>query len=257
MIRRIPVSDTVRSLFDGCKDTLVLSCLDGIMGGIYAEDEAPASAMAVLGSFCFLAGEPDPALIAHRPDAQCQSWIMMIADRPSWYPVIEAVFGSDAERFHRIAIQKEPDVFDTAHLRTLADALPAGYHLKRIDDTLYHRCLSDSWSRDFVGLFDSCEHYRAMGLGVVAMYGDEIAAGASSYSRYRDGIEIEIDTRPAHRRRGLASACGAALILDCLSRGLYPSWDAHTEISASLAEKLGYHRAAPYVTYTIQQWLDQ
>ena len=31
------------------------------------------------------------------------------------------------------------------------------------------------------------------------------------------------------RNRGLASACGAALILECLERGLYPSWDAHTE----------------------------
>ena len=54
------------------------------------------------------------------------------------------------------------------------------------------------------------------------------------------------------RNRGLASACGAALILECLERGLYPSWDAHTEISAALAEKLGYHVSHPYVVYEVE-----
>ena len=66
-----------------------------------------------------------------------------------------------------------------------------------------------------------------------------------------DGIEIEIDTRQDYRRRGLASACAAKLILACLDRDLYPSWDAHTEISVALAEKLGYHMDHPYVTYAI------
>ena len=45
---------------------------------------------------------------------------------------------------------------------------------------------------------------------------------------------------------------GAALILECLERGLYPSWDAHTEISAALAEKLGYHVSHPYVVYEVE-----
>lgn len=30
-----------------------------------------------------------------------------------------------------------------------------------------------------------------------------------------------------YRGRGLSTECGAALILKCLRRGLYPSWDAH------------------------------
>ena len=37
----------------------------------------------------------------------------------------------------------------------------------------------------------------------------ELVAGASSYSTYDKGIEIEIDTREDHRRKGLAYACGA------------------------------------------------
>ena len=88
-------------------------------------------------------------------------------------------------------------------------------------------------------------------------------AGASSYSAYRGtdrrdeagkngGIEIEIDTREDYRRQGLASVCGARLILECLDRGLYPSWDAQNRWSVSLAEKLGYHFSHEYTAYEIQ-----
>lgn len=55
-----------------------------------------------------------------------------------------------------------------------------------------------------VSCFPSCEAYEAMGLGVAALRGNELLAGASSYARSRDAIEIEIDTREDMRNRGLA-----------------------------------------------------
>ena len=137
-------------------------------------------------------------------------------------------------------------------LRALVETLPAGITLSRIHGELYGKCLKEEWSRDLVSCFPSCEAYEAMGLGVAAFRGNELLAGASSYARSRDAIEIEIDTREDMRNRDLASACGAALILECLERGLYPSWDAHTEISAALAEKLGYHVSHPYVVYEVE-----
>ena len=81
-----------------------------------------------------------------------------------------------------------------------------------------------------------------------------MVAGASSYSRYNDGIEIEIDTKTEHRRKGLASVCGAKLILECLDRDLYPSWDAQNMWSVGLAEKLGYHYSHTYTAYEITDW---
>lgn len=75
--------------------------------------------------------------------------------------------------------------------------------------------------------------------------------GASSYSAYLGGIEIEIDTKKEYRRKGLASVCGARLILECISRDLYPSWDAQNLWSAALAEKLGYHFGYEYDAYEI------
>ena len=51
--------------------------------------------------------------------------------------------------------------------------------------------------------------------------------------------------------KGLAYACGAKLILECLEEGLYPSWDAQNKWSVALAEKLGYHFSHEYVAYEI------
>lgn len=88
----------------------------------------------------------------------------------------------------------------------------------------------------------------------MALKDDQPVSGASSYATYREGIEIEIDTREEYRRMGLAYACGAGLILECLERNIYPSWDAHNLESVALAEKLGYHYDHPYPAFLIHPY---
>ena len=83
------------------------------------------------------------------------------------------------------------------------------------------------------------------------MKSGRIVAGASSYTRYNEGIEIEVDTVPEERRKGLALAACAALILRCLDEGLYPSWDAQNMNSVHLAEKLGYEFDHEYTAYEV------
>lgn len=101
--------------------------------------------------------------------------------------------------------------------------------------------------------YPTYEVYSRLGFGVAVIYQGEVIAGASSYSTYKDGIEIQIDTREDQRRKGLALACGAALILRCLDRGMYPSWDAQNKGSVKLAEKLGYHFSHEYPVYEIDR----
>ena len=67
----------------------------------------------------------------------------------------------------------------------------------------------------FVSSFESKEQYLELGRGVVLMKNGKIVSGASSYSRYREGIEIEVDTVPEERNKGLATIVCAALILGC------------------------------------------
>ena len=71
------------------------------------------------------------------------------------------------------------------------------------------------------------------------------------FVRYNEGIEIEVDTVEEERRKGLATAASAALILRCLDEGLYPSWDAQNIISVHLAEKLGYEYDHEYTAYEV------
>ena len=42
------------------------------------------------------------------------------------------------------------------------------------------------------------------------------------------------------------------MIEHCLDRGLEPCWDAHNDMSAALATKLGFVAAAPYTAYEIR-----
>ncbi len=60
MIQRMINTEKGKELFEGWEETLIWSCLQGVMGEVYADDvRNPASAMAILGDFVFFAGEPD------------------------------------------------------------------------------------------------------------------------------------------------------------------------------------------------------
>ena len=165
--------------------------------------------------------------------------------------MIVSFYGEKAKVVSRYAIKKEPDVFDRGKLEKAAASLPEGFTLSMIDERLYHLCRAEAWSADLVSQFPDYEKYRELGIGAVVCRDGLPVSGASSYSRYRDGIEIEIDTREDCRRKGLARVCGAKLILECLNRHLYPSWDAANQTSVRLSERLGYHFDRAYPTYEI------
>lgn len=59
MIYEITNTDRIVSLFDGWNETMIWSCLQGIMGKMYANDlQKPTAAMAVLGDFVFFCRYP-------------------------------------------------------------------------------------------------------------------------------------------------------------------------------------------------------
>ena len=86
---------------------------------------------------------------------------------------------------------------------------------------------------------------------MVILKDGRIVSGASSYTRYREGIEIEVDTVEEERRKHLATAVCAALILRCLREGLYASWDAQNLNSVRLSEKFGYVFDHEYTAYEV------
>ena len=151
----------------------------------------------------------------------------------------------------RYAMEKEPDIFNRNRLENIIEQLPSEYTLRMIDEPVFHECRKENWCGDLVSQFADYNSYQRMGLGVVVMRDEVPVAGASSYTVYQGGIEVEIDTKMEYRRRGLATVCGAKLILECLDRGWYPSWDAQNLWSVALAEKLGYHFSHEYDAYEV------
>ena len=255
MIFETKGTEKIKGLFGNWQETMVWSCLQGVMGHLYTDDaEEPEAAMAILGDFCFFAGKPKGEIASYKPDWCKQSFMIMTAREEEWLALIENTYGARAKKVTRYAIRKEPDIFDKDRLHGFADSLDKRYTLKMIDEALYHACRNEDWSKDLVSVYGDYEEYKKLGIGVVVLEGNRVVCGASSYSSFLNGIEIEVDTGPDHRRQGLATACSARLILECLDRRLYPSWDAQNLWSVALAEKLGYHFDHEYPAYEITDY---
>ena len=106
-------------LFDGWEETMIWSCLQGVMGDLYADypgDAAdsfqisgPKAAKAVLGDFVFLAGKPSEELLLYQPPCRAEKkeeFQILVPRDADLERLIKKVYGSRAERITRYAIQK-------------------------------------------------------------------------------------------------------------------------------------------------------
>ena len=252
MIRKIIESGRVAKLFAGWEETMIWSCLQGVMGEIYADDaEHPKSAVAIVGVFAFFAGEPKKELVQYKPEGYPGEFVIMVPQTDAWNAVIEECYPNDAKKVERYALKKEPKVFDKEKLQQMADGLPEEYELKLLDEAVFAETKKADWCADWTAQYPDYETYKKLGLGVVILKNGQLVSGASSYTSYENGIEIQVDTKEEYRRKGLACVCSAKLILECLERGLYPSWDAQNKGSLALAERLGYHYSHTYTAYEV------
>lgn len=236
-------------LFEGWDETLIWTCLDGIMGQIISSDDGK-SAMAEVADFAFFAGTPDKRLLTHRFS---RNFMLLVPRTEEWAAAIEEFYGDAAAKVTRYATLKTDEGFDLRKLRAIVSNLPEGCILRGIDEEIFRISKATPWMHDWTDQFDDYEQFRRLGLGVVLIRNGEIVSGASTYTRYSRGIEIQIDTHKDCRGMGYASITGASLMLEALDRGLYPSWDAANLISLRLAEKLGYRFSHAYHAYALSR----
>lgn len=264
---RITDMKSIAGLFADWEETMIDSCLQGCMGMAFADRaEKPESAGIRIGDFGFLAGKPDAELLrglgsVHgeiqeypvdgKEDKQRNGFMILVPKTPDWEPAIEDIYGVQAQKVTRYATRKEPQVFERKHLEAMVCRLPEGFELRQIDTALFEQIRKSDWAFDLCSQFADAAEYERHGLGFAVLKQGQLAAGASSYTYYRGGIEIEVDTKEEFRRRGLAGVCGARLILECLETGRYPSWDAQNRISLHLAESLGYRFDKEYTAYEV------
>jgi len=139
-----------------------------------------------------------------------------------WQETLIEQFYPEAKKVTRYAIRKNT-AFDREKLKSYAANVPDGYVMQPIDGELYDRCFLHPQTADFVSVFETKERFLQLGRGVVITKDGQIVAGASSYTRYIEGIEIEVDTLPDYRRQHLAQCACAALIRAVWRRGCTPA----------------------------------
>lgn len=242
----------LRQLCNGKSDVELLACIEGNMGRAWVDRmDMPTVAVVIVADFCFLLGQ-----VHHMEDEvkelleRYKGKIIMI-DEISWVCFIERNFPNNLRRFKRYLIKKEESVFQKDRLINFIMSVEPEFQINKIDESNYYKVIEDRFMADCCCFFSSLEEFLKHGIGYIIVKDGEIIAGASSYSFCKDNISITIGTKEKYRRRGLATACAAKLILDCLDRNIYPQWDASNLESVSLAEKLGYHFEKEYEAYSI------
>lgn len=245
----------IKPLCKHVEDTLIWSCLEGYMGEAWCNDRVTA-AQIITADFCFFLGDADSEgakeLVSHIPVQYEKHFIIMVPQNAAWGKLIEEVYGEECHSFTRYAFKKEGNTFNRQKLMQFATSLPEEYTIVPIDEENYEFCQTEEWSEDLCSQFPNAKVYEEKGIGFLVCYKGVPVCGASSYTIYSKGIEIEIDTREDFRRKGLATACAAKLILACLEKDLYPSWDAANLKSVGLAKKLGYHFSHEYIAYDVK-----
>lgn len=173
----------------------------------------------------FVEGTPAPAVFFYASEA--------------WETWLKEILAGGYIEDQRYAFTS--DALDRDHLTRLAAAVPEGYRAARLDFALAEQLLAErsEFASSHMVNFDSTEDFIERGFGWCLLHGDEIASVASTFMVCSRGIEIQINTREAHRQKGLATITAANLMLESLERGLTPNWDAANLNSGGLAQKLG------------------
>lgn len=235
------------------EDGLIHAGLSG-MGQVWGNHpERPTVALVCLGDFLFLGGVPVHPMegvhllrkITNKPS---NAWLVRGA--PEWETSLRLWGNWKLGKHQRMAFFHHTQ-FEKEKLQGMTKKLPEGVTLKNIDLPLYHVCMAQSWSQDFCSLYQDGEDFVKKGRGVVALRDSDLLSGASSYASYPGGIEIQVETREDQRCQGLAAACCAQLVLNCMDEGLDPSWDAANPTSTRLAKRLGYQEKGLYTVWEL------
>ena len=234
-------------LFTGHKPSFLIDAvLQGYQGTAVADDEhTPRVARLILADVVTFGGD------AARPLAR--KWVAEMPPRRAiwpapggWHKLLFAIHGERLIRMKRHTLSGAE--LNVEYLRSLAKEIPEGFRIERIGIELARQIVADSSliSKDHVTQFESPEDFVERGVGYVVLAGERIVSGVSSYAVCDRGIEIQVNTHPDFRGRGLATAVSARLLVHCLEAGLEAHWDAENAISVKLATRLGYISQGTY-----------
>lgn len=241
--------DKIKYLFSDIKFYMGKSVLDGLMGEAYVDNiEDPEIAYLLVRQYCFINGNSESKLAKQVLNTLPETCKVIIAN-DDWKNVIESTY-KIFEKSKRYSLKKEKDIFNKQKLKQFSENLNDEYEVKTIDEKIYKLIKADDDDPKFMKITDD---YMNKGIGVCCFKNDEIIGICSSNIIYKDGIEINIRVKEEYRNKGIGTAMASKLILMCLEKNIYPSWDAANLNSLGLAKKLGYNYDSEYNIYKINQ----
>ena len=208
--------------------------IDAVLGkghGQAIADSAsvPQVALLTVADFAVPAGNPDHPLardlIKNLPP------VLIVPASAAWRRCVLQIHGSRISKQPRVELK--PEKLELDHVRQLAQRVPEGYQICRIDLEMAPRAMGHL-------AYASAAEFIDKGIGYCALWNGEPVSRIRSYIDSNKAIEISIITDPEHQAKGLATATGATLIAHCLEQGIEPHWNATNAISVRLAERLGY-----------------
>lgn len=229
---------------------LVQAPLQGLHGSVWVDDvQQPHVALLCCGDLLYPAGDVrHPAMGAFLDEMRplLKPGRLLIPPDAAWQAALQPILPQSARAITRYALRTGR--WKAAALEGLAQ-VPEGYALQPLQGGWVAQARQADWCQDWVSQYPTDEDYAQRGLGWCVLHDGRLAAGASSYVSCPGYLEIQVDTHPDERGRGLATAASAALILDCLRQGIHPGWDAANLTSRHIAHKLGYVDAGSYLAW--------
>ena len=230
-----------------CNTIYPMAIAEGVQHGDIYTDDSEKHQYALFwheSGFAYISGHPEPedldeiyALAINKSGNNPRRFVMELNDEP-----VEAFFQGkeDIERTPRYALR----------LRKLLPykEIPEGYELKEIDEDLFSRIEGRVVPRNF---WSSSEEFLTKGKGYCLVKNGEAAAVAFSAACSSRQIDIGIETREAHRRKGLAAIAARKMAEYVLSIGKEPVWDCNVTNAGSraTAERVGFEVVSQYAHY--------
>lgn len=239
-----------QKFFKEIKFYMTKTALQGYMGEVLVDNiENPEFAMVLFGRFCFIDGNSNSQKL-RQALMELDDYYKTIIANENLYKIIEDVYKDKYEIDKRYSIKKDTK-FNKEKLEELSLTTSNEYKIEKIDENNYKQIKE---TNSFSCNITMSQNFEKYGIGFCAKNkNDEIVAVIVSNGIYDDGLEINIKIEENDRHKGLGTALGANMILECLKQNKYPSWDAANIDSVGLAEKLGYEVDSEYRIYKINR----
>ena len=167
---------------------------------------------------------------------------LVIYPNQDWKHLIYERYKDVLEEFTHRTFKSEK--LDINKIRKYITPLPEGYSLNRVN--LETAKYIDEHLHAFSKTWETVENYVENGLGYCIEHKNKVISHAGSIFPFTKHLEIQVDTDPEYRRNGFATIVCAQLMEHCLINGITTYWEANTEISAKIAEKLSLNNPQLY-----------